>query len=192
MWSKPVARTVSLVLPTIVATRDEMGGVAPTSVYLSDLKLPPASARRAWVFCYLRSPTRRLILYLLCCHMFRAEAEPNVSQESVAQFDGIIADTAKRSRTISNLDIVAETRVQRGAGIEYPAVRRISRLRRRGTSHLRQLADPSLRLVLHSDAQSSPNRCFLDHPIARRPSAPTRAKAGRPSGRISELPGASA
>jgi hypothetical protein len=56
---------------------------------------------------------------LMSLYMFRAEAEPSVSHQSLALFDHIIADTAERLKKISDLETVAETRMSAGMGIEY-------------------------------------------------------------------------
>jgi hypothetical protein len=42
-----------------------------------------------------------------------------VSDQSLALFDHIIADTAERLKKIGDLEIVAEIRMSAGMGIEY-------------------------------------------------------------------------
>ena len=56
---------------------------------------------------------------LMSLYLFRAEAEPSVSHQSLALFDHIIADTAERLKKISDLETVAESRMSAGMGIEY-------------------------------------------------------------------------
>jgi hypothetical protein len=56
---------------------------------------------------------------LMSLYMFRAEAEPSVSHQSLALFDHIIADTAERLKKIGDLEAVAETRMSAGMGVEY-------------------------------------------------------------------------
>jgi len=56
---------------------------------------------------------------LMSLYMFRVEAEPSVSHQSLALFDHIIADTAERLKKIGDLEIVAEIRMSTGMGIEY-------------------------------------------------------------------------
>jgi hypothetical protein len=56
---------------------------------------------------------------LMSLYLFRAEAEPNVSAQSLDQFDRIIADTAAKLKAISDLEIVVETRMSAGSGIDY-------------------------------------------------------------------------
>ena len=56
---------------------------------------------------------------LMSLYLFRAEAEPSVSHQSLALFDHIIADTAERLKKIGDLETVAEIRMSAGMGIEY-------------------------------------------------------------------------
>jgi len=56
---------------------------------------------------------------LMSLYMFRAEAEPSVSHQSLALFDHIIADTAERLKKIGDLETVVEIRMSAGMGIEY-------------------------------------------------------------------------
>jgi CheY-like chemotaxis protein len=56
---------------------------------------------------------------LMSLYLFRAEAEPSVSHESLALFDHIIVDMAERLKKIGDLETVAETRMPAGMGIEY-------------------------------------------------------------------------
>ena len=56
---------------------------------------------------------------LMSLYLFRAEAEPSVSHQSLALFDHIIADTAERLKKIGDLKTVAETRMSAGMGIDY-------------------------------------------------------------------------
>jgi hypothetical protein len=56
---------------------------------------------------------------LMSLYLFRAEAEPNVSPAALEQFDHIIADTAAKLKAISDLEIVVETQMSAGSGIDY-------------------------------------------------------------------------
>jgi hypothetical protein len=66
---------------------------------------------------------------LMSLYMFRAEAEPSVSHQSLALFDHIIADTAERLKKIGDLETVAETRMSAGMGIEYQSSPQVYGLR---------------------------------------------------------------
>jgi hypothetical protein len=56
---------------------------------------------------------------LMSLYLFRIEAEPNVSSESLALFDEIIADTAAKLKAIGDLEHFAETPMVMGMGIDY-------------------------------------------------------------------------
>ena len=53
--------------------------------------------------------------------LFRTEAEPYASSESLALFDHIIADTVAKLRALGDLDHVPETDMEIGRGIAYPS-----------------------------------------------------------------------
>jgi hypothetical protein len=52
-------------------------------------------------------------------YLFRAEAEPNVSPESLALFDSIVAEIAAKLTAIGDLETVAEKPMAMGMGIDY-------------------------------------------------------------------------
>ena len=56
---------------------------------------------------------------LMSLYLFRADAEPNVSAESLALFDGIITETAAKLKAIADLENVVETRMAIGTGVDY-------------------------------------------------------------------------
>jgi fumarate reductase subunit D len=56
---------------------------------------------------------------LMSLYLFRSEAEPNVSAESLELFDRIVTDTAAKLKAIADLEEVAETRMVIGMGIDY-------------------------------------------------------------------------
>jgi hypothetical protein len=51
---------------------------------------------------------------LMSLYMFRIEAEPSVSPQSLEQFDRIIAETAAKLKATADLDHVAETQMAMG------------------------------------------------------------------------------
>ena len=56
---------------------------------------------------------------LMSLHMFRAEAEPNVSPQALELFDRIVRETAAQLKTLGDLEHVTETQMAMGPGIEY-------------------------------------------------------------------------
>ena len=56
---------------------------------------------------------------LMSLYLFRSEAEPNVSAESLELFDRIVTETAAKLKAIADLEEVAETRMVIGMGIDY-------------------------------------------------------------------------
>ena len=57
---------------------------------------------------------------LMSLYMFRTEAAPSVSPQSLELFDRIVADTADRLKAIADLEQVTETDMVMGPGVEYP------------------------------------------------------------------------
>jgi PAS domain S-box-containing protein len=57
---------------------------------------------------------------LMSLYMFRTEAAPSVSPQSLESFDRIVADTADRLKAIGDLEQVTETDMVLGPGVEYP------------------------------------------------------------------------
>jgi PAS domain S-box-containing protein len=57
---------------------------------------------------------------LTSLQLFRFEAEPHVSAESLKLFDQIIRETAAKLKTLGDLENVAETDMAMGKGIDYP------------------------------------------------------------------------
>jgi hypothetical protein len=56
---------------------------------------------------------------LMSLYLFRTEAEPNVSPQSLALFDSIIAEVAAKLKAMGDLQNVAETEMCMGTGIDY-------------------------------------------------------------------------
>jgi hypothetical protein len=56
---------------------------------------------------------------LMSLYLFRADAEPNVSAESLALFDGIITETAAKLKATADLENVVEARMAIGTGVDY-------------------------------------------------------------------------
>jgi PAS domain S-box-containing protein len=56
---------------------------------------------------------------LMSLQLFRAEAEPHVSSESLDLFDRILAETAAKLTALGKLEHLTETDMAMGAGIDY-------------------------------------------------------------------------
>jgi fumarate reductase subunit D len=56
---------------------------------------------------------------LMSLYLFRMEAEPSVSPQSLKLFDEIVADTAAKLKAIGDLEHFAETPMVMGMGIDY-------------------------------------------------------------------------
>jgi PAS domain S-box-containing protein len=56
---------------------------------------------------------------LMSLYLFRAEAEPHVSSQSLELFDDIVKETVDKLRALGDLDHVAETDMASGTGIAY-------------------------------------------------------------------------
>jgi hypothetical protein len=56
---------------------------------------------------------------LMSLYLFRMEAEPKVSPESLELFDQIIAETAAKLKAIADLETFGETPMAAGMGVDY-------------------------------------------------------------------------
>ena len=56
---------------------------------------------------------------LMSLYLFRMEAEPNVSPDSLKLFDDIVADTSAKLKALGDLTFVTETDMSMGPGIAY-------------------------------------------------------------------------
>ena len=60
---------------------------------------------------------------LMSLQLFRVEAEPHVSSQSLDLFDRIISETAAKLKALGDLEHVTETDMEMGAGIDYQSRR---------------------------------------------------------------------